>query len=196
MKAAFSKRLLAYVIDLIIVTFVATIITGLIPTSEKINSLQQTLYEVQNNITEKEVNISETYSQINNIGYEINREMVLQNITIIVIYLLYFVVLPMYNNGQTFGKKVTKIKIVSRSNSTLSMNNMLVRCLVLHGIARDIILIILILSIKKDMYISTNIILNIVQEVISITILFMVIINKKGIGLHDILGKTMVIEEE
>ena len=196
MKAPLIKRLFAYIVDIIIVTVVASIITGFIPTSEKVDSLQQKLYEVQNNVTEQKIDIKKLYSENNDISYEINREMVIQNILIITIYLLYFVVVPMYNNGQTLGKKVAKIKISSSLNSEVTMNGMLIRGLVLHGIARDLVAVILIVILKKSLYLNVNSVINILQEAIDIIILFMIMFRKDGRGLHDILGKTKVIEEE
>jgi uncharacterized RDD family membrane protein YckC len=46
----------------------------------------------------------------------------------ILIEVLYFVVFQLYNGGQTFGKKITKIKVVSESND-LTMNQMIFRSL-------------------------------------------------------------------
>ena len=195
MKVSFSKRLAAYILDIMIVTLVSSFITGLIPTNEKTNSLMENYYDLENGITEEKIDISDFYKEMNSINYELNREMVIQNIIIVTIYLLYFVVIPMYNNGQTVGKKVVRIRITSCSLD-LNMNNMLIRSLILYGIARDIISIILILLLSKDKFINANIILNVVQVLINIVILFMIVFKNDGRGFHDILGKTKVIEED
>lgn len=196
MKARFSKRFIAYILDILIVMVVSSFIVGFIPSSEKVDSLNEKLYEISNNITEQKISAKKYYSEVNSLSYEISHETVLQNVIVISVYLLYFVVFPMYNNGQTLGKKIAKIKITSAVNKDVSMNEMLLRSLILYGIAKDFFLVLIILFVKKTTYVNISFIINIFHEMIIIIMLLMIIIRSDGRGLHDILGKTKVIEEE
>ena len=109
MKAQFSKRCFAYIIDVFIVLVLSSLITGLIPISEKAQNLTETLNDVVNKTTEKEISITEYNKLLKDINYDLSKETIMTSLITIVIYLLYFVVLPMYNNSQTFGKKMLKL---------------------------------------------------------------------------------------
>ena len=54
-------------------------------------------------------------------------------------------------NGQTLGKKIMKIQIVSSENKKLSMNNYLIRSLLVDSILMNIISIITILLMNKTL---------------------------------------------
>ena len=76
------------------------------------------------------------------------------------------------------------------------MNNLLIRTLILHGIAVNLISLILILIINKSSFLYVNNVLNYLQYLVLVTILFMVILTKNGRGLHDVLSNTIVVNEE
>ena len=58
------------------------------------------------------------------------------NIINCVIIILYFVVLPLYKNGQTLGKKIFKIKIVREDKEDLTANELIIRNIVVNGLLR------------------------------------------------------------
>lgn len=196
MKPLFSKRLCAYFIDLIIILFISGFVTSFIPISEKTKVLTEQMNEVVTLASEKQISFEKYSAEINNINYDLTKETVISNLLSIIIYILYFVIYPVYNNGQTIGKKMFKLKIMNTKEKKLTFNNLLFRELLLHGIALNIIVNILILFIDKNGFITFSNIFNIAQEIVLFAIIIMIIIKKDGRGLHDVLGNTMVINRE
>ena len=195
MQAKLSKRLLAFIIDLIIVFSLSSLLTSFIPVNQKVSGYYEKLEDLVNNVTEKQVKLNNYIDEVNSITYEINRESVLEGILDIVIYLLYFIVLPMYNNGQTFGKKLLRIRVTSNSVKQIDSNSLLLRALLLYNIWAKILLIILIVFINKQMYIKISNYAEYVQLILMATIVLTILLRKDRRGLHDLVAKTKVIEE-
>ena len=161
-KALFSQRLLAFLLDLVILTLITTIVTAFIPVSDSTRKL----YDEQNQILEDYVGgnstIEEYVNQIVDIEYDISKYTAISSIVAIVISLLYYVVYPCYNSGQTFGKKIMKIKITKITDKDLSMNDLLIRAMVNNSILVNIILVALVMLLSKDLYLSVNSLLSII----------------------------------
>ena len=196
MKPFFTKRLFGYIIDLIIIMLLTSLVTAFIPTSEKAKGLTNNLNDMANEITEKETNIKTLSTEINKINYELSRETVINSLVIIVIYILYFVVYPVYNNGQTIGKKLSKLKIITNTGDKLSINNMLFREFILHSIAFNLLTTLVVMVLNNEQFLICSNILSIIQMIMFAAIIFMVVIRKDGRGLHDIVGNTIVVNEE
>lgn len=196
MKAQFSKRCFAYIIDVFIVLVLSSLITGLIPISEKAQNLTETLNDVVNKTTEKEISITEYNKLLKDINYDLSKETIITSLITIVIYLLYFVVLPMYNNCQTFGKKMMKLELKTLDGGKPTINNLLFRALILYGLANNLIGLILIMFLKKSSYINVTSVLNTFQTSIIVISIVMMIISKDGRGIHDLVGNTVVVNKE
>ena len=113
MPAQFNKRFFAYIIDIFIVLVIANLITMFIPISEKTQDYYKELQTTQKKIYDKEIDVKEYTDIILEDNYNISKGTVLISLTSIIIYILYFVVYQVYNNGQTVGKKLMKIKVKS-----------------------------------------------------------------------------------
>lgn len=196
MKPLFSKRILSYFIDLFIVFCISALITSFIPISEKAQGLSENMNDVVSMLSEKKIDFKQYANEINNINYELTKETVISTLVSIIVYILYFVVYPVYNNGQTVGKKMFRLKIINSKNQQLTFNNLLFREMILHSIALNIIVTVLVLFLNKSQFISLSNMLSIIQEIIFIVIIIMIILKKDGRGLHDIVGNTIVISEE
>ena len=125
-KAMFSQRVLAFLIDLVLISMITSLITMFVP----VNDTATKLYEEQNRVlegyVEGTVSMEEYVNQMVDLSYDISRQTVIVSIVAIVISLLYYVVYPCYNNGQTFGKKLMKIKLVKTNDKELTMNDLLI----------------------------------------------------------------------
>ena len=91
------------------------------------------------------------------------------------VYLGYFAVFAFYNNGQTFGKKWLKIKVVSIVGEDLSLNNFLLRELVARGV---LTLGILLIGKFANLWYLT----------------YLRALSKDSLALHDLVAKTKVIK--
>ena len=196
MPAQFNKRFFAYIIDIFIVLVIANLITMFIPISEKTQDYYKELQTTQKKMYDKEIDVKEYTDIVVEVNYNIAKCTVLISLTSIIIYILYFVVYQEYNNGQTVGKKLMKIKVKSITDESLSINTMLFRALIIYGIAANIINLMLILLLKKELYLSISNTISIIQSLIVIISVFMIIFSKQKRGIHDIITKTEVVNKE
>lgn len=196
MPAQFNKRFFAYIIDIFIVLVIANLITMFIPISEKTQDYYKELQTTQKKMYDKEIDVKEYTDIVLEDNYNISKGTVLISLTSIIIYILYFVVYQVYNNGQTVGKKLMKIKVKSITDESLSINTMLFRALIIYGIAANIINLILILLLKKELYLSISNTISIIQSLIVIISIFMILFSKQKRGIHDIITKTEVVNKE
>ena len=196
MPAQFNKRFFAYIIDIFIVLVIANLITMFIPISEKTQDYYKELQTTQKKMYDKEIDVKEYTDIVLEDNYNISKGTVLISLTSIIIYILYFVVYKVYNNGQTVGKKLMKIKVKSITDESLSINTMLFRALIIYGIAANIINLMLILLLKKELYLSISNTISIIQSLIVIISVFMILFSKQKRGIHDILTKTEVVNKE
>ena len=196
MPAQFNKRFFAYIIDIFIVLVIANLITMFIPISEKTQDYYKELQTTQKKMYDKEIDVKEYTDIVLEDNYNISKGTVLISLTSIIIYILYFVVYQVYNNGQTVGKKLMKIIVKSITDESLSINTMLFRALIIYGIATNIINLILILLLKKELYLSISNTISIIQSLIVIISVFMILFSKQKRGIHDIITKTEVVNKE
>lgn len=196
MPAQFNRRFFAYIIDIFIVLVIANLITMFIPISEKTQDYYKELQTTQKKMYDKEIDVKEYTDIVLENNYNISKGTVLISLTSIIIYILYFVVYQVYNNGQTVGKKLMKIKVKSITDESLSINTMLFRALIIYGIAANIINLILILLLKKELYLSISNTISIIQSLIVIISVFMILFSKQKRGIHDIITKTEVVNKE
>ena len=89
-----------------------------------------------------------------------------------------------------------KIKITSNNDKKLTMNNYLIRALVIDSVLMNIITIITILLFSKDIYLTSYNIISYVFSFVYIVSLAMILFSKNGRGLQDILANTKVISTE
>ena len=192
-KAMFSQRVLAFIIDFFILGLISSLIIMFVPVSETASKL----YEEQNKIlmsySEGTVSMEEYVNQLIDLEYDIAKQTVIVSIVTIVISLLYYVVYPCYNNGQTFGKKLMKIKIKKTNDKELSMNDLLIRGMINNSILVNIINVILVLFLSKNLYLSTSSLVSFIQYLVLIISLIMIAFTKNAQGLHDKVCKTEVI---
>ena len=196
MKPYFTKRFFAYLIDIVIVFVLSTLIAGFIPVSQKATVISENIVDLTNRVSEEEISKEKYNHELQELNKQLTKETVIISLINIAIYLLYFVVYPVYNNGQTIGKKAQGLKIVNKNSQVASMNNLLVRTLILHGIAINIISLILNLTITKSSFMLINSTLSYLNYLLLVISLFAVILTKSGRGLHDVLSNTKVINEE
>ena len=196
MKANSYKRVLAYLVDIMIISFVSLLLTYFVPTSENYNKLNKEFEALTIDYRNQEVTMEEYLEKGTDINYQLNKEGVPQTIVSTVLSIIYFVVLAYFMNGETLGKKLMKIKITSNNDKKLTMNNYLIRALVIDSVLMNIITIITILLFSKDIYLTSYNIISYVFSFVYIVSLAMILFSKNGRGLQDILANTKVISTE
>ncbi len=202
-EAKSYKRLCAYLVDLLLVTFVITLtvnIRFLNPVYDKYITAYNKYSDINMQYIENEINEKEFIAKANDAYYNVTKYGISNNIIGSIIILLYFGVFQKYNKGQTIGKKLMKIKIVTNENNNPKLLTLLLRYTILYlpqlgSVVIAIVNSILVLLLSKNYYFMISNIISTIFIVFSIISYSMIILKKNHQGLHDIIFKTKVINE-
>ena len=191
MKVRFSKRLAAYIIDYVIVSFAFAIVTMGFASTDKYNKEASSLI---NSVTNSEISMEEYTSQAKEIIYNKQKTDMPLNIISGILFVGYFVVFGYLNKGQTLGKMALKIRIRENNNDP-SLKAMIIRSLFIYGILTTIYSAIFINILNMNDFNIGNYIVSTIENIFIIVSFFMIMYKKDGRGLHDIIARTNVIEE-
>ena len=134
------------------------------------------------------------FSRTSDINYDITRQSGLFMIIEIVVYILYFVVLQFKFNGQTLGKKIMKIRIVKEDKTTLEMNDIIFRSLLINSIFLNMVLLCIAFFFNKDIYLYSNYFLILVQYLFVFLSVIFIVTKGQRQGLHDMIAHTIVVK--
>lgn len=195
MNVNFLKRFLAYLIDIILVGTIMGIISAIF-TTKNATVLSNQFLELNEQVINTKLDFGIYYSRVADITLSLDRENFMVNIINCVIIILYFVVLPLYKNGQTLGKKIFKIKIVREDKEDLTANELIIRNIVVNGLLNTFLAFCLVFLLSGFEYFTITSILGFIQFVLVVVSACMIIFRKDKKGLHDIITKTKVVYEE
>lgn len=193
MKTNFKKRLGAYLLDSVILSIVLAICSSFIPTSSNVINLQKQWDMEIDSYLNNEISTKEVINNYSMIAHDIDKEQVGLSIINGFFILIYFVIYPFFNDGQTLGKKVFKIKI-KKDNGDLSMNDLIVRNFIVNGLLTLLVSLALIYILPSMSYFITISILNFIQFILVIVSAFMIIYRSDKKGIQDIITHTSVVE--
>lgn len=195
-NASFVQRLGAYLLDVFLISIIASIFITPFTNTDNYEKLSKETDQVIEEYSEGKMDIETYVSRVSDISYDMSREVGLSSIITIAIYILYFIVYQYYNNGQTIGKRIMKIRVENVEEKELSMNMLLMRSLIINSILADlIILTITILGNRESYFIGVGIFEGI-QYLILFVIAMMVLSRKDKRGLHDMICHTKVVNVE
>lgn len=192
MKPFFIQRIFAFILDFAIIALVAGLIAmpfNLGPS----NILVKEYDELTKSYLNNEIDETIFLAKEKELKYQIDYASIGETLLVIVLSVGSFVVLPLYNNGQTLGKRMMKIRIVSEEEE-LSANQLVLRSFVVNDILASLMLVSSVMFLKTDAYYVVRIIVISITSVLYLINVFMIAIRKDGKGLHDLLAKTKTIK--
>ena len=189
------KRIVAYIIDILIVTVVVSAIS-MIPRIDPYKKDYEKAYnEYLDIVSDAQNENSVDYKdRIIELNYDIYKYRVVSNIISVISLVGYFGILQMVMNGQTVGKKVLKIKVVSNNGKKLNFGNYFLRTLILNNIFFTVINMIAVYILKGSNFYYFTYIVNMLQSTIYMILIIMMVLRKDNRGLHDLLAGTKVID--
>ena len=193
-KALFLQRFFAFIIDMLIVSFVVSLVTSPFIDTKKISKLEEKSVEVVQKFQQKEINTTVYLKEYADIYYKLSRNSGMVSLITILFNVLYFVVYQIYAKGQTLGKKLLKIRVISKDGE-LFMNQMIFRAFIANFILFDIINFGVMLFSPKSIYLYLIVFVEIIQWIITIISIIMIMNRKDGCAIHDRLVHTMVVRE-
>lgn len=194
-KASFIQRLVAYVIDIFLISFVASIIAGPFVDVNSLSKLQESLSEVTMKAQNLEISFQTFIVESIPLTYKIARISGVLTLVTLFLTAVYFIVFQLKCNGQTIGKKLVKIKVVS-VDGELDVNQMLLRSLIINEILIGMVAFGLMIFATDDIYYYGTLVLEMIQYLIILISAGMVFFSKNGRGLHDLISHTEVVQEK
>ena len=195
-KAYFYQRLIAYLLDMFIISMVASIISQPFIDLKTTEKLQKEATEIIEKYEKNKISAKTYVYQTLDLNYQIAKTNGVYSLTTIVLLILYFVVFQFYYKGQTFGKKIMNIRIVKYDRTTLTINDLIFRSLIINSIFLNMLTFALMVFATRDIYGYGTIFLELIQYIILIAIFIMAAFRKDGRGLHDLIANTIVVKKD
>ena len=199
MNHTFFKRIGAYVLDVLIVSLLVSLLSYvpfLNPSRDAYSEKYNELVNLQEQYTSNEISLDEYNQAFVPIAYEIYRYNTYYVIIDLVCTLLYFGVLQFFCKGQTIGKKLFQIRVVSNDERPLTIVNFILRTVVLSNMIISIALQCIVRFIDVDHYYMVYENVNLVGSIILYIMLFMIVVRADGRGLHDFVANTKVVLDD
>ncbi len=193
MRANLSKRVVAYLIDLIIV-IVLIFLVGLVYNPDT-SVLNEKMSEVTLDYMDNDISFTEYMSETSSLYKQIDMTNIFLNIINVLIIIGYFVVFPYFNEGQTVGKRIQGIRVRNKANQPLSLFSLFIRNLIINGLVYMIAVIICALFVPDNLYFMVITILGIIQIFLCLISAIMVLYRKDRKGLHDLIACTWVARD-
>lgn len=189
-NAVFIQRFGAFLIDIIIVSFVASLISTPFVNTKNTEKLQKETTELLTKYTNGDIDQKTYASEASIIMYQADRNNGAYTIAYLILGILYFCVYQFYR-GQTIGKKILKIKVESNTG-TLTLNQMVVRSLIIDMLLFNFIRFTFCIFASKSTYFMGYASTMIVEAIVILLCGFMAMFRKDCRGLHDIICNTKV----
>lgn len=196
MEAHTFSRIVAFFIDIILLSILLSLLTFWVPTSKNYKEALENENTIMEKYRDNEISSSEFLNQYFENYYVKDKENIITSVISIVLSLGYFGSFAFYNNGQTLGKKLMRIKVSTNDNKNPSHLSLIVRALIINSIFTSVLSCILILFIAKNQYIYTIGVLQVIQSLVMLASILMVAFSKEKRGLHDLIAKTKVVQCE
>lgn len=193
-KALFVQRFIAFLIDIFILSSIASLISYPFLDAKSIDKLNKNSSEVIEKYTTGEIDMDTYVDEVKGISYQLSQKQGVVSLVTLFLAVLYFIVYQYYNNGQTIGKKLMKIKVVSSTDKEITMNSFIFRSLIVNSILVDMISFAIVIFGNETAYFYGVAICGIIKYTLLLICGFMVMWSKSGLGLHDRIAHTTVVK--
>ena len=183
-KAYFVQRLIAFLIDILLVYTITSIVAMPFVDTKESKKVNEEINELLDQTTKQEITTREFADRNMDLSYRVARKNGIISLITLVMNILYFMVFQLYNKGQTIGKQIMKIRVKS-DHGELTMNQMIL----------DLITFMFMLSNSRLVYFYGITTFSTLQYSITLISIFMILIRKDGCAIHDLLVHTKVVKE-
>ena len=192
------KRLLAYIIDILIVGFIASAISSI----EVINPYYDNYIEAYEKYSKEMDSLNEdnVFDKIKSEEFVLDYQNVLKygvysSVICITCYILYFGGFQKWNKNQTVGKKLMRLKVVNKNNKDdVRLWQYILRTIIVYNLLFNSLSVVVSYMFKGNLFFTTSIITSIIGYVITYVGYIMILFRKDGCGFHDLVSGTKVVE--
>lgn len=194
-KPYFFPRLVAYIIDIMLVSTICTGILFVLPENKNYSKYMKEYEQIQTDYIEEKIDADEYLNKSMDVVYDIDYSNIMSMFVEVILIILYFIVFQFYNKGQTFGKKLMKLRVVSTDGDSLTLNQVAIRAAIINSIFVNILIIGSLLFLGRNYYYYASSVIQGISLIITFITLVMIFSRKDGKGLHDYVASTQVIQE-
>lgn len=195
MKVSFKRRLIAYIIDLALLSILVTLTLVIFPNDKKeIKQINNNINIITEDLLNDKIDNSQYLNMYAKYNYKLEKKQIKTNVLNLIYIIFLYILVPFFAGGQTIGKIVTKIKIVNEDNSDIQFNKLIIRSLFVNFLIYPIVTIPLIYLFSSKIYFILSLFLILIEFLLVLFTIFMVLYRHDRKGIHDILTKTKVIK--
>lgn len=189
------KRILAYIIDIFIVTFIVMLFTNIKIINPYKEEYNETYAEYRDIIDhKKDYSLEEYEDKIIDLNYTLGKTNWINGSITICCLILYFGLGNMLLKGKTIGKRILKLQLVHKDDQKdLHIGNYLIRTIILNNIVFRILLVVGVFVFGKVGYYHLSTIVRFLESMMETIIFMMVVLKYDNRGLHDMLANSKVI---
>ena len=196
MKAYSLERFGAFIIDVLLVSFIISIFNIAVPYNNTYKEASKKNTEYSEKYLNGEISNEKYLESTFENQYKMAKNSMVQEAIGLIITIGYFVTFQFMKNGQTLGKKVLKIKIKKKDGSELSAKDLLIREFIIQGMLITIVTLICLLIFPKSAFKYYYYIASFIVFATVLASIIMILFRKDGRGLHDLVANTEVIRLE
>lgn len=206
------KRLLAFLFDAIVIVLIsnALAVSPLNPNYERMHEMEIDFEEVTEGYLEElekydfekdedleaGQKVYEEYKEKSiDYTYEATRISVYSQLISIACTILYFGVFAYFFDGQTVGKRLVHLKIVTTEGKRPSIWTMVIRAIVTYEVPLSILVSILAFVLSKEEFYTANMVIFYLNVVICLIFFFTAFFKEDRRGLHDMIMRTKVVAD-
>ena len=192
-NASFIQRFLAFMIDTFLVSFIVSLIAFPFMDNDSLENLALESSRVIEDFSENKIDAKTYVTESIDIVFNVVKQQGVSSLISLFITVVYFVIFQFKKGGQTIGKKLMKIKVVSANGEELTFNNYIFRTMIINSLFINMVLFALMMIDNSKVYFIGTLICNFVNFIVMVCNAIMVISTKSGRGLHDLAANTKVV---
>ncbi len=189
-----TKRLIAYIIDLIFITSILMIIFYFFPVSNEEKKIQTQIDQIGEKYALQEMDKMTYFMELSSLEKKLSNLEAIEVFVNSIVIVIYYILIPYIMKGSTFGKKIMNLKIVSKSGEKVNLMSLFIRTLLVDGLLTCLLITFAIYFIPQDFYLSFVTILAILQVLTLIIGFFMIKYRGNSEGLQDICSFSKVVK--
>lgn len=189
-----TKRMIAYMIDLLLITSILMILFSILPSDLKTQKVQTKIDQIGEEYASGEMDKMTYFMTLSSLEKDLDQKQALEIVIDSVLIVIYFIIVPYIWNGFTVGKRIMNLKIVSNENKKVHLMSLFMRAFIIDGLLASLLIIFGIYVIDESFYLSFVSILAILQLLSLIVSYFMIKYRRDLKGLDDILSHSKVVK--
>ena len=130
MKVSFKRRLIAYIIDLALLSILVTLTLVIFPNDKKeIKQINNNINIITEDLLNDKIDNSQYLNMYAKYNYKLEKKQIKTNVLNLIYIIFLYILVPFFAGGQKIRKIVTKIKIVNEDNTDIQFNKLIIRSL-------------------------------------------------------------------